>query len=345
MKWINVWQGLLCCVLISFAMLIYAAPEAALNEDELVAAHLIKQQQEKQAATPARQKEQATLSESLATQDIQQAQALPDLNAPVIDQAKLLSAAEYQTLSDAIRQIYQTQQAQIGVVIVQSTGQQDIFSYALQIAEDWQLGSKKYDNGLLMVIAVADRRIQILTGYGLEGVIPDIVAHQIIQQQITPYFKQEQYAQGIQAGIQEIARILNEDPEVARQAAQSLKQQQAEALQQQRAVQSTFSLSLVVLFLAVIFSQLFGRKMSALGAGIVGAGIGLWHGIGLVMSIITGFTLFFLVISSIAQLLLQALASGQGGGGRGGRGGGFGGGGGYRGGGGGFGGGGASGSW
>lgn len=345
MKWINVWQGLLCCVLISFAMLIYAAPEAALNEDELVAAHLIKQQQEKQAATPARQKEQATLSESLATQDIQQAQALPDLNAPVIDQAKLLSTAEYQALSDAIRQIYQTQQAQIGVVIVQSTGQQDIFSYALQIAEDWQLGSKKYDNGLLMVIAVADRRIQILTGYGLEGVIPDIVAHQIIQQQITPYFKQEQYAQGIQAGIQEIARILNEDPEVARQAAQSLKQQQAEALQQQRAVQSTFSWSLVVLFLAVIFSQLFGRKMSALGAGIVGTGIGLWHGIGLVMSIITGFTLFFLVISSIAQLLLQALASGQGGGGRGGRGGGFGGGGGYRGGGGGFGGGGASGSW
>ncbi len=343
MKWISFWQGLLCCVLISFATLIYAVPEAALNEDELVAAHIIKQQQQKQAATIEVQKGQAS-SAPPAIQDLKQVQALPDLNAPVIDQAKLLNAAEYQALSDVIRQIYQTQHAQIGLVIVQSTGQQDIFSYALQVAEDWQLGSKKYDNGLLMVIAIADRRIQILTGYGLEGVIPDIVAHQIIQQQITPYFKQEQYAQGIQAGIQEIARILNEDPEVARQAAQSLKQQQAEALQQQRAVQSTFSLSLVVLFLAVIFSQLFGRKMSALGAGIVGAGIGLWHGIGLVMSIITGFTLFFLVISSIAQLLLQALASGQGGG-RGGRGGGFGGGGGYRGGGGGFGGGGASGSW
>lgn len=343
MKWISFWQGLLCCVLISFATLIYAVPEAALNEDELVAAHIIKQQQ-KQAATTEVQKGRVPSSAPPVIQNLKQVQALPDLNAPVIDQAKLLNAAEYQALSDVIRQIYQTQQAQIGIVIVQSTGQQDIFSYALQVAEDWQLGSKKYDNGLLMVIAIADRRIQILTGYGLEGVIPDIVAHQIIQQQITPYFKQEQYAQGIQAGIQEIARILNEDPEVARQAAQSLKQQQAEALQQQRAVQSTFSLSLVVLFLAVIFSQLFGRKMSALGAGIVGTGIGLWHGIGLVMSIITGFTLFFLVISSIAQLLLQALASGQGGG-RGGRGGGFGGGGGYRGGGGGFGGGGASGSW
>ena len=46
----------------------------------------------------------------------------------------------------------------------------------MRVAEKWQLGSAKQDNGLLMVIAVNDRRIQILTGYGLEGVIPDIVA-------------------------------------------------------------------------------------------------------------------------------------------------------------------------
>jgi uncharacterized protein len=62
-----------------------------------------------------------------------------------------------------------------------------------------------------------------LTGYGLEGVIPDIVASRIIRNQMTPYFQQGQYAQGIQAGLNEIERVLNLDPEIAQQAAADLK--------------------------------------------------------------------------------------------------------------------------
>lgn len=108
-------------------------------------------------------------------------------------------------------------------MIVSTTGQEDIFDYALRVGEKWQLGSSKRDNGLLIAVAVNDRRIQILTGYGLEGVLPDIVASRIIRNQITPYFKQAQYAQGLSAGIDEIGRILNLDPEVAQQAAQDLK--------------------------------------------------------------------------------------------------------------------------
>jgi uncharacterized protein len=111
--------------------------------------------------------------------------------------------------------LHDTGKAQIGVVIVPTTGQEDIFGFAMRIADQWQLGSAKQDNGLLIAIAVNDRRMQILTGYGLEGVIPDIIANRIINQQITPYFKQAQYAQGINAGLAEIERILNLDPEVA----------------------------------------------------------------------------------------------------------------------------------
>ena len=58
------------------------------------------------------------------------------------------------------------------------------FDYSMRVAERWQLGSKEHDNGLLMTIAVNDHRIQILTGYGLEGVLPDIVAGRIINNKI-----------------------------------------------------------------------------------------------------------------------------------------------------------------
>jgi uncharacterized protein len=55
-------------------------------------------------------------------------------------------------------------------VIVPTTGQEDIFDYALRVGEKWQLGSSKRDNGLLIAVAINDHRIQILTGYGLEGI-------------------------------------------------------------------------------------------------------------------------------------------------------------------------------
>src|SRR5690606_18348375 len=122
---------------------------------------------------------------------------LPSLNEPVIDQANILSPAEKQTISQRILNLHNAGKGQIGVVIVPTTGQEDIFDYSMRVADRWQLGSKEHDNGLLMTIAVNDHRIQILTGYGLEGVLPDIVAGRIINNKITPFFKQGQYAEGI----------------------------------------------------------------------------------------------------------------------------------------------------
>ncbi len=80
------------------------------------------------------------------------------LNEPVVDQGNLLSAAEKQAISQKILQLHEQGKAQIGVVIVPTTGQEDIFDYAMRVAEKWQLGSAKRDNGILMAIAVNDRQ-------------------------------------------------------------------------------------------------------------------------------------------------------------------------------------------
>lgn len=340
---------LLCCSVL-FQNTAWSESNIATATDEtdtIVAGKIIQKQQNQAAAT----KLEGQAASSVAASpkfandmtDGESIRGLPTLNQPVIDQANILSEAEKQQLDQKILSLYQQGKAQIGVVIVPTTGQEDIFDYALRVGEQWQLGSAKRDNGLLIAVAVNDRRIQILTGYGLEGVLPDIVASRIIRNQITPYFKQAQYAQGLNAGLDEIGRILNLDPEVAQQAAQDLKERQHQAAEEQQAKQTTLTMALFILVAGIVGSFIVGRPLSASTAGVAAAVAGFVNGAGLVTSLLLGFGIFFLLITSIAQLILQAILSGSGGGGRGG---GFGGGGGgYGGGGGHFGGGGASGSW
>lgn len=312
-------------------------------EEVIVAREILNKQKEatpSQTATAEAQVQQPNIANDMAEGQTQR--DLPSLNAPVIDQANLLTAAEKQQISQRILNLHNAGKGQVGVVIVPTTGQEDIFGYSMRVAEAWGLGSAKRDNGLLMTIAINDRRIQILTGYGLEGVIPDIVASRIINDKITPYFKQAQYAQGIDAGLAEIERILTLDPELAAQAADELKERQEQAYQSHKATQSTLSSVLFIVVAGVIASFIFGKKLSASTAAVAGTAAGLVNGMGLVASLLIGAGVFFLLVTSIAQLIFQAFLSGGGRGGGSGRGG-FGGG--FGGGGGGFGGGGASGSW
>lgn len=336
--------GLILMLGMGITTLVSAETATATDTEEVIVAREILQPKNNQN-TPAQNTETAAASQPQIANDMAEGQLqrdLPSLNEPVIDQANLLSPAEKQQLSQRILKLYNEGKGQIGVVIVPTTGQEDIFDYSMRVAEVWQLGSAKRDNGLLMTIAINDRRIQILTGYGLEGVLPDIVAGRIINDKITPYFKQGQYAAGIDAGLAEIERILNLDPEIAAQAADELKERHEQAYKAQQASQATFGTVIFIIIAGVVASMIFGKKLSAATAAVAGTAAGLVNGMGLLASIMIGAGIFFLLVTSIAQLILHAfLAGGRGGGsGRGGFGGG-----GFGGGGGGFGGGGASGSW
>ena len=275
------------------------------------------------------------------------------LNSPVIDQANILNPQEKQRLEAQLRSIYQQGLAQAAVVIVPTTNGVPIFDYALKVAEKWQLGNKDIDDGLLMVVAVNDRDMYILTGYGLEGVLPDSAVNRIIREDITPLFKQNNYGAGILAGVGALQTRLTADPEVlARADAQATERSQS----QNDIGDSPSPVFLFVMamifgsFITSIFGRIFGSILTA-GGFFVGS---LALGGGFFMTLIMAIFLWLFLISR---------GSGGGRGGRGGRGGGgmvflpgmgggsggFGGGGfgggGFGGGGGGFGGGGAGGSW
>ncbi len=264
---------------------------------------------------------------------------LPTLNAPVLDQSGVLSAADNQQLSDKLRGIHDAGRAQIGLILVKSTQGEPIFDYAGRAFTAWKLGDAKRDNGLLIVVATQDRKIQILTGYGLEGIIPDVIASRIIREQITPQFINGNYAAGLNAGIDRIDAILKEDPETAKAAADQVKAQQQNQQQSQGGV---FSGGLILLLIVLVvigqFTQMiFGRLLSSGGLAAAGVGIGLFTGAGLAGSLLLGGAVFVLLLVGVLPFL--SMFGGMGGG----RGGGFSGG--YGGGGGSFGGGGASGSW
>ena len=346
--WRDIFRYFMFISLVSMVGFSHAETATATDQEAetVVVGKILKEQQsetqKESTAQPEIKIQQPEIANDMA--EGESIRGLPTLNEPVVDQANLLSAAEKQAISQKILQLHEQGKAQIGVVIVPTTGQEDIFDYAMRVAEKWQLGSAKRDNGILMAIAVNDRRIQILTGYGLEGIIPDIIVSRIIRNQITPYFKQAQYAQGIEAGLNEISNILNQDPEVAAQAAQELKERQEQALHEQQAKEKTFTTALIILVVGIFASFIVGKRLSASTAAVAGTVAGLVNGAGLLTSLLMGGAIFFLLITAIAQTIFQMFFAGSGGGGGRSGGGGFGGGG-YSGGGGGFGGGGASGSW
>lgn len=273
------------------------------------------------------------------------------LNSPVVDQANILNPQEKQRLEAQLKSIYQQGLAQAAVVIVPTTNGLPIFDYALQVAEKWQLGDQDIDDGLLMVVAVNDRNMYILTGYGLEGVLPDAAVNRIIREDITPLFKQNNYGAGILAGVDALKTRLSADPEVlARADAQAAERS---AQQGGDEVPSPIFLFIMAMIFGGFITNIFGRVFgSILTAGGFFAG-----------SLALGGGFFMTVIMAI--FLWMFLISRGSGGGRGGRGGGGGmiflpgmgggsggsfggggfGGGGFGGGGGGFGGGGAGGSW
>ncbi|GGL94603.1 hypothetical protein GCM10010099_08460 [Streptomyces cinereus] len=272
------------------------------------------------------------------------------LNNPVIDEAKILSASDKQAIETKLRSLNDRGLAQAAVVIVPTTNGEDIFDYSMKVADRWKLGKKDTDQGLLMVVAVNDRKMYILTGYGLEGTIPDAVAKRIISDDITPRFKQGDYAGGITAGINRIEERLTTDPAILKQADANRVNTNSNAQSNQEGGIPLIFLGFFGFVAGMILTSILGRFFGSIATagGIVT--LGTIFGAGLLGSIFVAFIVFLFLLF-------------QGGGGRGGRGGGgvvflpgggfggggFGGGGfgggGFSGGGGGFGGGGAGGDW
>ena len=130
------------------------------------------------------------LSVGVQGQDI-----LPKPNPPklVNDAAGVLSSEDIARLESKLVAYDDSTSTQVAIVLIKTLNDYPIEEYALKLFRDWGIGNKKTNNGVLIIAAIDDRKIRIEVGYGLEGAVPDIVANQIIRNDIQPNFRSGNY--------------------------------------------------------------------------------------------------------------------------------------------------------
>jgi uncharacterized protein len=239
------------------------------------------------------------------------AREVPPLSGRVVDTVSLLSPADRARI-DALLEAYERSSGhQFAVLIIDSLSDDSLEGFSIRVVETWQLGKKKVDDGLLLLVVRDDRKTRIEVGYGLEGTITDAVSSRVIREVLTPAFRAQDYARGIEQALLRLMHTAGGVPEGAAA---------PEVTERRGGRSGAPSLMLILVaaffFLPVLLASLFrggkrGRQYGRRGGGFF----------------VGGFPI------------------GMGGGRSGGFGGGSFGGGGFSGGGGGFGGGGASGSW
>jgi uncharacterized protein len=262
---------------------------------------------------------------------------IPALSSHVTDVTGTLTATQITSLDQKLTSFEAQKGSQIAVLMVPTTQPEALEQYSLRVVEQWKLGRKKIDDGVLLIIAKDDRKLRFEVGYGLEGAVNDLTAKRIISEIITPYFKQGLFFEGINAGLNRLMQVIEGEP---------LPSPQQKSSAPSNSIGDTLEGALVLAFMLSLFlGGVLKRILGKTVGGILTGGI-----VGVLAFFMTGM-IAVAILASIVGFFASLLGGLGGSGGPiifpggGGFGGGRGRGGGFGGGGGGFGGGGASGNW
>jgi uncharacterized protein len=196
----------------------------------------------------------------------------PLAGARVIDQTGTLSAAQQQALETKLAAIETKRGSQVVVLLVPTTLPEDIAAYAQRVADTWKIGRLAVGDGIVIVVAKNDRRIRIEVAKALEGALPDLAARRIIAETITPAFRANDYAGGLNAAVDRIDAAIG---------GEGLPEPSARDGANRGA--SGFDLQDLVMFVFIgvpvfgaVLSRMFGRKLGALATAGAAGGIGWW---------------------------------------------------------------------
>jgi len=128
----------------------------------------------------------------------------PDPPRLVNDFTGMLTPDQQQAMESKLVAFDDSTSIQIAVVLIESLEGRDIAEYAVELGRAWGIGNKENNNGVLLLVSKSDRKIHIATGYGVEGSLPDITASHIIDEQIKPNFRENDYYRGLDEGTDAI---------------------------------------------------------------------------------------------------------------------------------------------
>ena len=141
----------------------------------------------------------------------------PKFQTSVYDYIDLLSGSQKSTLENKLIKYSDTTSTQIVIAIIPSTQGENIMYLGTQWAQKWGIGQAKEDNGVFILLAKNDRKIGIVTGYGVEHLLTDAISRRIIERDIIPYFKQNDYYGGLNRGADAIFEVMTGEYKGTRQ--------------------------------------------------------------------------------------------------------------------------------
>jgi uncharacterized protein len=228
------------------------------------------------------------------------AQSFPRATGRVNDFANVIDSATEAAIDRALDQLEQTTSSEIAVATVDSLNGMSVEEYANRLFKEWGVGQAKEDNGVLVLVAPNDREMRIEVGYGLEGVLPDGLAGQVIRDDFTPRFREGDYSGGIRNGVMHLVTIVEKH--------QVLTPEEVAKLNRRNVPEYTLPGWTIIpffgLFVSIGFAMLgIGLRTKTLFPVLFGAAFG---GIPILMSMVFTYrlTLFTLVPWAIAVLVL-----------------------------------------
>jgi uncharacterized protein len=191
---------------------------------------------------------------------------LPRLEARVTDLTGTLTAAQQSALEEKLAAFEARKGAQIAVLILPTTLPEDIAQFGVRLLESWKLGRKGVDDGAVLIVAKDDRALRIEVQYGLEGVLTDATTSRIINETIVPLFKEGDFAGGINAGADQMLKVVDGEPLPA-------PDQRWKANNGTDRLMKFLGFALIV---GLMLRNFIGRAPAAAVSGLTGAGMAWW---------------------------------------------------------------------
>jgi len=238
----------------------------------------------------------AGLSLALAGTHPVEALEVPPLTGRIVDLAQVLPPAVREQLSAELQAHEAKTTNQVAVLILPSLEGEPLFDLSHRVATSWQLGRKGTDNGVLLLIAIKDRKIRLEVGYGLEGVLTDARSAQIIRNEIVPKFRAGDIPAGVTAGVQAVLQTIEGTYRAPEHPAAS------------RTSGDAFGNVIFAVILGVVIGLVLSRAHRVLGA-VAGGGLSFLAAPWMIPAVIAGGVSLTLV--SLLSAFGQGLGSGR----------------------------------
>ena len=206
------------------------------------------------------------------------AQNIPQAKGWVNDFAGVISKEYKEKLNSLIEELEQKTTAEIAVVTVSSIVPYDEKEYARLLFDNWKPGKKGKDNGVLVLLAIKERRWRIETGYGVEGILPDGLCGEISRNYMVPYFKEGNYGEGLYQGVLKISQVIAKDSHVSLSALEGFKELSLENKTSLDLIPPIFSLLFIVGIITLFNYLSYQERRNGYRYGNRGYGRGSWGG-------------------------------------------------------------------